>query len=89
MPKTAKRSTKPVMPATIPDRNDMFDAASLKLGTAQAIIDAVAMLNVSGNMDTLANGSLTACLMHADELLGEARQMFAEAHGVGHATQEL
>jgi hypothetical protein len=66
--------------ATTPNRNDMFDAAHLKLGTAQAIVDVVVMLNVGGNMDTLNKGSLTACLLHADELLGEARQMFMDAH---------
>lgn len=66
-------------PATTPSRNDMFDAAHLKLGTAQAIVDAVVMLNVGGNMDTLKKGSLTACLLHADELLDQARQMFMDA----------
>jgi len=54
--------------------------ADLKLNFARAIVDAVTMLNVSGNMDTLANGSLTACLLHVDGLLDEARQMFMDAH---------
>lgn len=66
-------------PATIPSRNDMFDAAHLRLGAARAIVDAVAMLDVSGNTDSLKTGSLTACLMHVDGLLDEARQMFMDA----------
>lgn len=62
-------------------RNDMFDAAHLKLGTARAIVDALAMLNVSSSLDTLKTGSLTACLLHADELLDEAKAMFSKAQG--------
>jgi hypothetical protein len=65
--------------ATIPSRNDMFDAAHLKLGTARAIIDAVTMLDVSGNTDSMRAGSLTACLMHAEELLDDARKVFIDA----------
>ncbi len=83
--KTTKRSTKRVTAANIPDRNDNFDAAHLKLNYARAVVDAVTMLNVSGNMDTLTNGSLTACLLHAGELMDEAGEMFSEAQGVHHA----
>jgi hypothetical protein len=61
----------------------MFDAAHLKLNFARAIVDAVTMLNVGGNTDPLKKGSLTACLLHAEELMGEAGEMFAEAHDVG------
>lgn len=66
-------------PTTIPSRNDLFDAAHLKLGASRAIIDVLAMLEVSGNTDSLTPGSLAACLLHSEELLGEARQMFADA----------
>lgn len=78
--KTANRSAKPVTPATIPDRNDMFDAAHLKLNYARAVVDAVAMLDVTGDTSSLKKGSLTACLLHVDELLDEAQQMFMDAH---------
>lgn len=66
-------------PATTPSRNDMFDAAHLKLNYARAIVDAVAMLDVTGDPTSLKKGTLTACLLHADELLDEARQKFMEA----------
>jgi hypothetical protein len=66
-------------PATIPTRNDMFDAAHLKLEYARAIIDTLAMLDVSGSTDSLTKGSLTACLLHSEELLGEAGHMFTDA----------
>lgn len=59
--------------------NDMFDAAHLKVGLAQAIIDALVAINLSSSLDTLKNGSLTACLLHADELLDEAQAMFSKA----------
>lgn len=67
-------------PTTAPSRNDMFDAASLKLNYARAVVDAVAMLDVTGDTSSLKKGSLTACLLHVDELLDEARQMFMDAH---------
>jgi hypothetical protein len=63
----------------VSSRNDIFDAAHLKLGTAHAIVDVLVMLNVANSLDTLKTGSLTACLLHADELLGEAKAMFSEA----------
>ena len=78
--KTAKRSTKPATAATTPSRIGMFDAAHLKLNYARAVVDAVAMLAVTGDTTSLKTGSLTACLLHADELLDEAREKFNEAH---------
>ena len=66
--------------ATIPSRNDMIGQAHLKLDASRGIIDALAMLNISGGLDSLTKGSLTACLLHAEELLGEAGQMFSDAH---------
>jgi hypothetical protein len=66
--------------AAILNRNDMFDAASLKLGAAQAIVDVVVMLNVADSLDSLRPDSLTDCLMHADKLLDEAKEMFCKAH---------
>lgn len=60
-------------------RNEMFDAAHHKLGTAHAIIDVLVMLNVASSLDTLKTGSLTACLLQADELLDETKAMFSEA----------
>jgi hypothetical protein len=66
-------------PATTPSRNDLFNAAHLKLGTASAIIDAMAMLEVGGTTDTLSKHSLSTCLLHADELIGEADKMFENA----------
>lgn len=77
--KNVSKAVKAQRTATIPSRNEMFDAAHLKLGTAHAIVDALVMLNVANSLDTLKNGSLTACLLHADELLDEAKAMFSKA----------
>jgi len=67
-------------------RNEMFDEAHLKLGVAHAIVDVLVMLNVANSLDTLKNGSLTACLLHADELLDEAKAMFSKAQSAKGAT---
>lgn len=66
-------------PATIPTSNDLFDAACLKIGAAGAIIDVLAMLNVASSLDSLKTGSLTTCLLQADELLDEAKAIFSKA----------
>jgi hypothetical protein len=59
--------------------DEMFDEAHLKLGVAHAIVDVLVTLNVASSLDDLKNGSLTACLVHADELLDEAKAMFSKA----------
>lgn len=79
MPKTTKRSTKPVTPATTPSRKDMFDAAQVKLRAAAAISDLVAMLEIHNGVDSLTRHTLSTTMLHVEELVDEASKMFSEA----------
>jgi hypothetical protein len=66
-------------PATIPSRNDMFDAAQVKLRDAAAISDPVAMLEIHEGVDSLTRHTLSTTMLHVEELLDEASKMFSKA----------
>lgn len=53
------------------DHDDIQD----KLRAAQSIIDCMAMLACTGDIEGLKKNSLSTTLLHAEELIDEAKQM--------------
>lgn len=53
-----------------------YDDAQNKLRAAQSIVDCMAMLACTGDIDGLKKNSMATALLHAEELIDEARQMF-------------
>jgi hypothetical protein len=72
LPKTAGATDKA-------DCTDVYDNAGLKLSAADAIIDALAMLHTTGDVDSLVKGNEAALLLHAGELIHEARDLYSQA----------
>ena len=63
-------------PASIPSRDEVFNEAQIKLRAAVAISDLVGMLHVHNAVDSLNEHTLSTTMLHVEELISEASEMF-------------